>query len=369
MRIYLISIKPFIMFTNVFKEEKATTGTISFLPSVSLFLPFEPMAISKSKLEHGLKMALEKVKHELNSKFPRYIVKPALTRLKAILSSLEYTSLKKSIAIYISPFVEKIYYLDIPLKEKVVVNETFAIRDLVLSKKEEKKYILLALDGGGANIYLGNGDNLNRVITNVSEQVNLETDNETTNAHIQKLRRKSFLKQVDDGLAILLKAYTLPVFIITSPKIMDEYIKVSKNKEQILEYINKNLDDRKEQDIKEFIYPCLSRWAELKEKNLMLQLDKALNNGKLTVGIGDVWKAAKEQKATLLIVEKDYSFAVQTHENEETNHADDPSVNEPAHTIDAVDDAIENVLAGGGDVEFVERGTLGEYMHIVLIRH
>src|SRR5207249_8138785 len=100
------------MLTGIYHEKQAVLGSVSYLPSVSMMLPFEPKLTSKSQIEGMLKRALEKVRDELYSSFPRYMVKPALNRLKSILSKLEYGTLKKSIAIFLSPFEEKIYYLN-----------------------------------------------------------------------------------------------------------------------------------------------------------------------------------------------------------------------------------------------------------------
>jgi hypothetical protein len=43
--------------------------------------------------------------------------------------------------------------------------------------------------------------------------------------------------------------------------------------------------------------------------------------------------------------------------------------NKFSYIKDAVDDVIEKVLEHGGDVEFVEQGTLKDYQHVALVQY
>jgi hypothetical protein len=79
--------------------------------------------------------------------------------------------------------------------------------------------------------------------------------------------------------------------------------------------------------------------------HLLLQLDKACHAGKLSRGIKEVWNTATHRRGILLVVEEDY----------------------PVVSKEVIEDIMEKVLKGGGDVEFVEAGILDAYQHIALI--
>lgn len=84
--------------------------------------------------------------------------------------------------------------------------------------------------------------------------------------------------------------------------------------------------------------------ASRKKFQLLQQLNDARITGKLSMGLKEVYNTATHRRATLLLVEEDYSAGGEV-----------------------IDDVMEKVLKAGGDVEFVEPGLLAAYDHIVLI--
>jgi hypothetical protein len=111
------------------------------------------------------------------------------------------------------------------------------------------------------------------------------------------------------------------------------------------------------------------KWRErLKEKNLLQQIEAAKSHGKLSIGITEVWDAAKHKKGKLLIGEKEYLFP--EYPGKMSTDANKLSIVDNA-TIplqDAVDEAIEQLLEEGGAIEFVGDGLLNKYQHLVMIQ-
>lgn len=82
-----------------------------------------------------------------------------------------------------------------------------------------------------------------------------------------------------------------------------------------------------------------------KNASLLLQLERARKAGNLSRGIKEVYNTATHRRGVLLIVEEDF----------------------PGNSREVIEDIMEKVLKTGGDVEFIEPGTLEAYGHIVLI--
>jgi ribosomal protein L30E len=61
----------------------------------------------------------------------------------------------------------------------------------------------------------------------------------------------------------------------------------------------------------------LSSFKKVKMDSLRYQMEKAVNSGKLAVGIQDVWKKASQHRGHLLIVEKDFMCCAQQSGKEE----------------------------------------------------
>ena len=107
-----------------------------YQPAVSVFMPFEPKVNLKTELLHTLKLITDKVERALTKDYSKELSAIVMKKWKKITTELNFESNKKSIAIYVSPVFEKVLYLDIPMEEKIMLGETFEIRDLVYSIKQ-----------------------------------------------------------------------------------------------------------------------------------------------------------------------------------------------------------------------------------------
>ena len=83
-------------------------------------------------------------------------------------------------------------------------------------------------------------------------------------------------------------------------------------------------------------------------------------------GIDEVWQTTEQGKGDTLIVEEDYHTTARIDPDTKhlvlTNETDKPGVME-----DAVDEVIENVIAKGGKVVFVNNSSLEKYNRIAMI--
>jgi hypothetical protein len=83
----------------------------------------------------------------------------------------------------------------------------------------------------------------------------------------------------------------------------------------------------------------------------------------------DVWREAINQKGRLLIVEKNYMYPAQHGGSEDVIYEAVEPYSRFSYIKDAVDDVIAKVLENGGDVEFVDEGTLKDYHNIALVQY
>src|ERR1022692_3139980 len=159
------------MNTTVSPEIREVMGAVHYRPSVSIIMPFEPKMSLKAELAHSLKTAADKVERELLDDYPGEMSSLVMQKLRSFIKSLNFNTHKKRIAIYVPPVLEKVLYLDIPVEEKIIVDESFEIRDLVYCKKQMHKYLLLLLSGKKSQVYLGNTNTLVKIVSNKPESV------------------------------------------------------------------------------------------------------------------------------------------------------------------------------------------------------
>lgn len=355
-------------------EIKEVLQAVHYRPSVSIIVPFEPKMSLKTELTHSLKAAADRVERELKEGYPKEMGILVMEKLRAILKNLNYNTFKKSIAIYLSPVFEKVLYLDIAVEEKVIVDESFEIRDLVYSKKNLHKYLVLLLSAKESRIFLGNSSSFVRIVSNTPESVNAyindapeKVGNFSDSAERKEIIMDKFLRHIDNSLDIILNAYHLPLFVLGSERIMGHFKKLTKHGGAVIEYVHGNYDEATEHELSSVLDVHVNDWKKVKQKDLLNKLEEAAGKKKLAVGMTEVWKEAMNQKGRLLVVEKNFMYAAQHGGAEDVIYKVTEPYNPFSHIKDAVDDVIEKVLENGGDVEFVDEGVLDNYHHIALV--
>lgn len=361
---------------HLLDAENELIHAVRYHPAISMILHFEPKLSLRTELEHRLKFAYDKVQRMLRENYPPEKVNPVLEKLDHLLQDLNFNTFKKSICIYISPIKQKVYYLDIPVEEKIVIDESFEIRDLVYNRKENHKYLVLLLSAERNMIYMGNGgqmlrlksglpDHVAAVTNDISERVSNFADPQSR----KEVLLDKFLRLTDEHLEQILKTYPLPVFVLGTHRTAGHFKNLTKHARSIVQYVHGNFEQATEAELYRILQPALHAWRSSRQEQLMQQLDSAMGAGRLITGIREVWKAAVAKKGRLMVVEKNYRYAAYHGADPDEIVAAEPAEHHPFYMHDAVDDAIELVLENGGDVEFVDEPLLTPYEHVALIAY
>ncbi|MDP4129113.1 MAG: hypothetical protein Q8939_03050, partial [Bacteroidota bacterium] len=170
------------------KREHVAVGLPKYRPAVSIIQSFDQKIDLKRNLDYKLKIALEKAERELMANYPANLVIPVIKKLRH-LSGLKYDAEKKGVAIYVSTAVEKIFYLDINVEDKIIIDESFEIRDLAHSKKLSIRYLVLILHAASFKMYLCRSSVFTLVKTEATERVSDATVNNGKQASDQFLHR------------------------------------------------------------------------------------------------------------------------------------------------------------------------------------
>lgn len=355
-------------------EEYDVMEEVYYRPAISIIMPFEPKMGLKSEFAHALEMAVDNVEREVMENFPDELSLLVIGKLHAIIRKVNFNTFKKSIAIFVSPVFEKVMYLDMAVEEKIIIDDSFEIRDLVYNKKETRNFLLLRLHNRESNLYLGNSTTLAPIVSHNSGR-NRETHFElpaksskiADTSGLREIELDKFLKHVDNGLGIILESYPLPLFVMGAEKILEQFKKLTKHNGTVIDYIPGNYVNSKIPELEEKILPFVKNWSLVKQRVQLNKLDDAIGKKKLAIGMVDVWRQAMRKRGRLLLVEKNYTYAAERGSSDEIIYKATGPVNKYSYIKDAVDDVMEKVLENGGDVEFVDAGLLKNFQHIALI--
>ncbi|TKK71755.1 hypothetical protein FC093_01660 [Ilyomonas limi] len=343
------------MLTNISKKEQVPLIAIQpdrTTPVVSLFMPFEPKMVTKNELVYKLQLLVHEAELKLVKSFSFKVAEPVLKRLKAVVKNLDYSTHKRSIAIYVSAEGEKVFYLNTPLEEKVLIDTSFNVRSLIAHRKKLQHYLVLVLGTNISRIYFDNGEHLIAMFTNIRKKSRSEYGSSL----------ETFLKETDNNLSIILNYFpSLPLFIMSSTYTLSRYKTITQNKTHITQLIEADGKEIVIDKIKTALQPYTHNWGYIQTKHLRHTLDNATDSSRIATGIENVVKAAHQRRAKLLVLEKDYTCPVV----KAGKTADGLLGNVPF--TDAVDEVIERVLSTGGEVTFADSEVLEKYQHIAMI--
>jgi len=361
---------------SVTPEIREVLEALHYRPAVSIIMPFEPRVCLKKELNHYLKVAADKVEKSLRDNYPEETCTLTMRRLRDIISNLNFDTHKKGIVIYVSLLFEKVIYLDIPVEEKIIIDDSFEIRDLLFANKQHNKFIVLLLNVKETRVYRGDQSELERVEfkepASIYAYVNDTNERMSNFSDIDERKQITVYKfffHIDSALDHILAIYPLPIFVVGAKKILGHFKKFTRHAGSITRYIPGNYEDATLPQLEEILKPHIAARFEAKQKDLLKQLEEAANHRRLAAGIKNVWQEAVNDKGRLLVVEKNYRYAGQQGANDDIIEEMTGIYNKLAFIWDAVDDVMEMVLANGGDVEFVDENVLKDYDHIALVQY
>ena len=364
------------MNTIITSDIKEIIGALHYRPAVSILVPFGVKISLEKELMHSLKIAADKVELELEKDYPDDICKQMMKKLSALIEGIAIDHRKKSVAIFVSLVFEKILFLDIVVQERIIIDESFEIRDLIYDKKQADRYLVLMLSGKQSRMYEGDNAEFKRIESHIPENINAYVNewpekvaNFTDAGDRKEIVTDKFLEHIDKELEQVIKTYQLPVFVLGVTKILGHFKKLTKHEGAIAAYIEGNYEELSFPQLYEVLKPHLAIWRHEKQEKIINLLDEADGKHRLVAGIKAVWEAVTNNLGHRLFVESDYVFSAQHGSNQFAIEELSKPYNEFSYIRDAVDDMIEKVLVNGGDVEFAEHDALKEYEHIALLTY
>lgn len=361
--------------TFAIPELNEQTDMVHHRPAISLLLSLEQAQNAKERVKQSVKQATKNVEKQLLEHYSGEIVLLMMGKLNQLIESINYNSNKKSIAIFLSPIFEKMLYLNIPVNETAIVDESFESRDIILNKKQCKNYIVLYIDEKEYRIYEGKENALRLILCNSSgayydghkDKLTEVHGGNSNNLPEKEVKRKHFLKHARNTLGILIDAYQLPVFVTGANQVVNQFKEITGNSTDIIDYLNSSKDIVEIKDIQKTLEPYVADWERVKYLLLKKQLEEAFKKQKLTSGIKKVQEEVFSQKGKLLLIEKNYMHPEEQDSKGCQIYSVIKSDNKYSYITDLVDAVIEKMLESGGDVEFVEEGCLEDYDRIALI--
>ncbi len=318
-------------------------------------------------VKNAVRQAIEKLKEK---GYDKRLVQKFADRLMQIAEELKYERDFQGVAIFLSPSYEEVITLPYKVKDKVVVDNTFEIRDLLRTLNRSFQYNAIVLSKKKTRFFEGFSKDLQEVFSSdipegVDYYFNIRVSDRIDPAKRESEAMKLYVKDLDDFLRLYSDMYT-PLIVLGDKKLVGYFRTHTKRPKKVIGEIYGSYDDERVSVIRDKINEKLDEYIKIRDQQLMERIKDDIDAYNYVSGIQEVWTAAAMKEARILLVEQGYSVEGYSVKDGLFLLLVKPENEEYDYHEDAIDDLTEMVLLQGGEVYFVSEGLLKDYDRVLL---
>ena len=344
--------------------------SLTRIPALSILLPTHRTSPDNKQDPIRVKNLVDEAADRLKAEFTQRELEPLLQRLDGLVGEIDYPHTLDGLAMYVSHDFAKLYYLPFSVPDRVIIDQTFATRDLVYGFHREMRYWVLLVSQASTRLLAGTGETLEEVsdknfpLQMTGPGATTALPHEADSSYMDD-RHRRFFQQVDSTLTAYNKDDELPIVVGGVDRQVSFFQEVTQNKNLIAGTLSGNFDRAVVHDLAPLVWSIMQTVRQERRESALKELDEAIGAQKVVSSIEEVWRLANEGRGKLLLFEKNYHVPAVITEGGNLQLVD--SVGGTQVMDDAVDEAIEAVLAKGGKVAIVDDGALSQHQQIALI--
>ena len=288
-----------------------------------------------------------------------------INKLHDLAEQIDHSHNLESLILFVNKDIAEYTRLPIKVVDRVVIDDTFATRDLIRAMHVEANYYVLVLSQEKARLIKASGDKVVKEFRGAfpieNKQFFAKNKPELSVASRQSSLISEYFNQVDKEVNAVRHNNPLPVLICTVEENYAEYLKIADEKQSIFDiFLNKNRLEEKDHAIISDAWKLVEAHIIKQNNNRKSELEKAVSENKFLSDTNDIYQAISEGKIHTLFIEQGL-FQPAVIENNSiiyvsNDHRDDKGVID-----DIFDELIELNMKHGGDVVFLPKGELVKF--------
>ncbi len=345
-------------------------------PSVSLLLPVDGDGVAqvKLRLRHLVDHAVGRLGQELDLD----AVAAFADRLSDAVDTVEMLDGQQGVAIYVSDRTT-VVPLPVRVRERVVVDDTFATRDLVRAFQRSPRYRVVTLGPKVTRLFEGVGFDLREVrgggfpLHGTSSRVGTGTRSASRGRVSRDGRRDDptatsidkSVDELDDALSVYLHDDPLPLVVVGTEPRLAAVARRTRHRHKIAATVRGATDFPVLTDLCVRVWPVVESMLQQETADAVAELEQAGGASRHVSGVAETWTLANQGRGDLLLVEEGFEYPARIDPNngQVTGTADR---DQPGVVDDLVDEIIEVVLAKRGRCHIVPDGSLARYDRIAM---
>lgn len=356
-------------------------------PCISITVPTAKYGRARTQNPDLIERAIKKGKQLLaHSAWPKEIKNQLEQRLDRLEENIDFVSLQEGLAIFISTDFFKIQLLPFLVKEKVILAGKFELRDLIYFDQFLQPYYLLAVSKKRVRLFKGSGRDLQEIINidfpkKYVEEYEYERPSigsssssslksfERDKSVMEGIRLSDFFRHADQSLSKYIKDKEY-LFVAGVEEELADFDRISRHLPNIAGKIPGNFDVDAVHPLAETAWSIIKENVKTTQGKWLTRLNDDIGSDLALDGVRNVWRAAREGKGRVLLLEKDYHVTGYVYPSDPDHLFLTPPVGGHEIIVDVADDIIRIVQEKGGDVKIMENGDLKDHEHIgMLLRY
>jgi hypothetical protein len=345
-------------------------------PAVTIYAPTHRSYPDNQQDPVRVRNLVKEAKERLAMEAEKPIANALGEALDEVVETIDFEHTLDGLGIFVGDNVSAVHLMPFRTEAQVVVDETFATRNLVHALNRSPRYRVLSLSEKPTRLYEGMHTYLEEVTDHRFPLVNEGPDGAGPvkgtphgNSALRDERHRAFFREVSRRVSELHAMEPLPIVLVGIERYQAFFREVAANTphgDAIVATVTGSHDKTPAHELGQKVWPTVVEWIESRKAARLTELEQAVGAGRSASGLQQVWRAAKENRGAVLLVEEDYAEPAQASDDGMSISASS-GTGGAADLDDAVDEVVEIVYSLGGEVAFVEPGRLQEHQKIALI--
>jgi hypothetical protein len=324
----------------------------------------------KDAVREAKKLLPGKVKDESS-------VESLISKVDNLVNSISYEKIKHGIGLFISDNFEKIIYFNSAVIDKITVEKSFDIRNILFSAVNEQPYYIIILNEKYVRFLKGVQDNLVEI---KNPQLPYEIKNDFQYAEIQNIlsrgpeetdinakRLAASIREAEAVIKNYIDDENAIVIVSGLNKIISIYKDITKNSYSHIHYDELSYENMSLSEIGNRAQRLVEEYHEQEALGSLTYIFENQVKYKFVSGVEDTWYESVRGKGEILFVEENLMTNGYKDKMGELFLNDHLNMqNEYTEIPDVVDDIMKNVIFTGGKVIFLLDDSLNDYGRILL---
>ncbi|WP_106402087.1 baeRF3 domain-containing protein [Actinocorallia populi] len=344
-------------------------------PAVSIIMPTHRLLPGRREDQVRLKVLLDEARHRLRElELERGVADELMRNLEKAAEQVDFDHTAEAVVLLAAHGGEAHSFVlpRVSVRERVIIDDTFATRDLVAMLENTWKHWVLSL-GKQTRLLGGDGQRISEVNNALfpmfyDEAVPVPDERGRPvphEFHIGDERRMQFLRQIETNLTEVLKRDPRPLVVIGVQRHLSAFQEVVHNAvaDAVIGTVEGNFDTATPAEVASAVEPVLEEEHRRAQQRALDELDGARSARRFAGGLEECWELAPLGRVAHLMVEESHFVPARIVDGR--LQPDDGMEGE--YVSDAVDDLVEAVLRGDGKVTFVPDGSLDEHGRVAAV--